>query len=176
MKVAMALFLLPRSTMWLRLTLIQTARNDRRGFTMVEMALVFSMIAIMTAMALPRIARVLQSNRVNGNISTVAADLEQAFAIAARYRRPMRIACDCANGIYTIADRADGTVRLRRALVGDQDLGNMTVVFETQPVDGVTLDVFPSGVSTTRLQVRITSGASTRAVTLSTAGQVRIIP
>ncbi len=143
---------------------------------MVEMALVFTMVAIMTAMSLPRIARILQANRVNGNISTVAADLEQAFAIAARYRRPMRISCTCGAGIYTIADRADGTVRLRRALVGDQDMGNMTLTFETLPIDGVIVDVFPSGVSTTQLRVRITSGVSTRAVTLSTAGQVRIIP
>lgn len=141
---------------------------------MVELALVFTIIAIMTGMAVPMIGRILQANRVNGSISTVAADLEQAFTLAARFRRPMRISCTCGAGIYTIADRADGTVRLRRALVGDSDLGNMTLVF-VQPLAGV-VDVFPSGVSTALLEVRITSGASTRAVTLSTAGQVRIIP
>jgi prepilin-type N-terminal cleavage/methylation domain-containing protein len=146
----------------------------RRGFTMIEMAMVFTLIAIMTAMAIPRIGRIMQSNRVNGVISTVASDMEQAFAISARFRRPMRISCDCANGIYTVADVAGGTVRLRRAVVGDRDLGNMTLAFEL-PVAGI-VDVFPSGVSTTPLRVRITSGQSTRAVTLSTAGQVRIIP
>jgi hypothetical protein len=50
----------------------------------------------------------------------------------------------------------------------------MTLDFEL-PVSEV-VDVFPSGVSTALLRVRITSGVSTRAVTLSTAGQVRIIP
>jgi prepilin-type N-terminal cleavage/methylation domain-containing protein len=142
----------------------------RRGFTMIEMALVFTLIAIMTSMAIPRIGRIIQSNRVNGVISTIASDMEQAFAISARFRRPMRISCDCANGIYTVADVAGGTVRLRRAVVGDRDLGNMTLAFNG------TVDVFPRGVSTAALTVRITSGASTRAVTLSTAGQVRIIP
>lgn len=146
----------------------------RRGFTMIEMALVFTIIAIMAATGIPRIGRIMQSNRVNAAISTVASDMEQAFSISARFRRPMRISCDCANGIYTVADVAGGTVRLRRALVGDQDLGNMTVALEL-PVAG-TVDVFPSGVSSTPLRIRITSGASSRAVTLSTAGQVRIIP
>jgi hypothetical protein len=141
---------------------------------MIEMALVFTLIAIMTSMAIPRIGRIMQSNRVNGVISTIASDMEQAFAISARFRRPMRISCDCANGIYTVADVAGGTVRLRRALVGDQDLGNMTVTLEL-PLAG-TVDVFPRGVSSAFLRMRITSGASTRAVTLSTAGQVRIIP
>ena len=143
---------------------------------MVELALVFTIIAIMTAMMIPKIGRTMQATRVHRTSAIVAADLEQAFTLAARFRKPMRISCDCANATYTVADRADGTVRLRRTLVGDSDLGNMTVVFETIPVDGVTVDIFPSGISTTRLQVRITSGASTRAVTLSTAGHVRIIP
>jgi len=53
-------------------------------------------------------------------------------------------------------------------------LSNMTLTFEI-PVAGI-VDVYPSGVSTTPLRVRITSGASTRAITLSTAGHVRIIP
>jgi hypothetical protein len=86
----------------------------------------------------------------------------------------MRISCVCGSGTYTIADRTGGTIRLSRSLVGDADLGTMTLDFEL-PVSEV-VDVFPSGVSTALLRVRITSGVSTRAVTLSTAGQVRIIP
>jgi len=146
----------------------------RRGFTMIEMALVFTIIAIMTATAIPKIGRIMQASRVNRTASIVAADLEQAFTIAGRFRRPMRVSCTCGTATYTIADRADGTVRLRRVLAGDSDLGNMTVVFNP-PVAGF-VDVFPSGISTALLQVRITSGISTRAVTLSTAGHVRIIP
>lgn len=144
---------------------------------MVELVLTFTLIAILTAMMIPKIGRTMQATRVNRASAIVAADLEQAFTLAGRFRRPMRLSCDCANASYTIADRADATaIRLRRTLVGDSDLGNMTVVFETLPVAGVTLDIFPSGISTTRLRVRITSGISTRAVTLSTAGHVRIIP
>jgi prepilin-type N-terminal cleavage/methylation domain-containing protein len=143
---------------------------NRRGFTMIEMAMVFTIIAIMAATGIPRIGRIMQANRVNSVISTIASDMEQAFAISARFRRPMRIACDCVNGIYTVADVAGGTVRLRRAVVGDRDLGNMTLTFSG------TVDVFPRGVSTAALTVRITSGVSTRAVTLSSAGQVRIVP
>ena len=141
---------------------------------MVELVLTFTVIAILTAMMIPKIGRTMQATQVNRTTAIVAADLEQAFTLAGRFRRPMRISCDCANAIYTVADRNGGTVRLRRTLVGDGDLGNMTVAFEA-PVAGI-VDVFPSGISTTLLRVRITSGSSTRAVTLSTAGHVRIIP
>jgi len=158
-----------------RIVLRQRASyRSRLGFTMVELALTFSIIAILSAMAIPKFRRIMQATQVNRATAIVAADLEQAFTLAGRFRRPMRISCTCGTGTYTIADRAGGTVRLRRTLVGDSDLGNMTLVFNP-PVAGI-VDVFPSGVSTTPLQVRITSGTSTRAVTVSTAGHVRIMP
>ena len=125
-------------------------------------------------MVIPKIGRIMQATRVNRVSAIVAADLEQAFTLAGRFRRPMRISCTCGTGTYTVADLTGGTVRLQRTLVGDSDLGNLTLAFEI-PVAGI-VDVFPSGVSTTMLRVRITSGASTRAITLSTAGHVRIIP
>ena len=141
---------------------------------MIELALTFTVIAIMASMMIPKIGRVMQATRVNRQTAIIAADMEQAFTLAARFRKPMRITCDCPNQTYTVADRSDGTVRLSRRLGQDADLGTITLDFET-PVSEI-VDVFPSGVSTEALTVRITSGVSTRAVTLSTAGHVRIIP
>jgi Tfp pilus assembly protein FimT len=149
-------------------------RSGRLGFTMVELALTFTVIAILAGIIAPRFSRFMQATRIRRQTAIVAADLEQAVTLASRYRRPMRISCTCGTGTYTIADRNGGTVRLRRTLGTDQDLGNVTLTFE-QPVAGI-VDVFPSGVSSALLRVRLTSGNSTRAITLSTAGQVRIVP
>jgi Tfp pilus assembly protein FimT len=150
---------------------ILAPETRRRGFTMVELALTFTIIAIMAGMMVPKIGRIMQSTRVNRTSSIIAADLEQAFTLAARYRRPMRLSCDCAAGTYTVADLAGGTVRLSRTLGQDQDLGAVMLTFSANPVD-----IFPSGVSSAALTARITSGISTRGVTASTAGHVRIIP
>jgi Tfp pilus assembly protein FimT len=138
---------------------------------MVEMAFTFAIVGIMAAMVIPKIGRVMQATRVNRQTAIIAGDLEQAFTLAARLRKPMRLSCTCGTGTYTVADLAGGTVRLRRTLGQDSDLGTVTLTFSTTPVD-----IFPSGVSTGALTARITSGISTRAVTLSTAGHVRIIP
>jgi Tfp pilus assembly protein FimT len=140
---------------------------------MVELALAFVIIALMASMAIPKFRTVLAASRVKQSAAVLASDMEQAFTLAARYRKPMRISCTCGSATYTIADRTGGTVRLTRRLQ-DKDLGNMTLVMEAP--GGGTVDVFPSGVSTNPLRFRITSGNSTKAVTLSTAGQVRIIP
>ena len=153
------------------LTFGHARRCTRRGFSLVELALTLSVLAVMTATMVPKIGRVMQATRVNRTTAILAADLEQAFTLAARFRRPIRLSCTCGTGTYTAADRADGTVRLSRTLGQDADLGTVTLTFDNNPVD-----IFPSGVSTLPLTARITSGISTRAVTLSTAGHVRIIP
>lgn len=141
---------------------------------MVEMAFAFAIMGILALMMFPRIQRVLQASRVSRTAATVATDLERAFTLAGRYRKPMRLACVCGSGTYTVADRTGGTVRLARNLVNAGELGTMTLTFSQTPVD-----IFPSGVvsiAAPPLTVRITSGISTRAVTLTTAGQVRIVP
>lgn len=138
---------------------------------MVELVLTIVLIGIMAAIVTPRFGRVMQATRVNRAIAIVAADLESAFTLAGRQRKPMRITCDCANATYTIADRTGGTVRLSRKLTGDSDLGNVALTFSAAPID-----VFPNGVSTGVLTVTITSGVSTKRVRVSTAGYVRILP
>jgi prepilin-type N-terminal cleavage/methylation domain-containing protein len=146
--------------------------GSRSGFTMIELALTLTVIAIMTAMMIPRFGRTMNSHRVARTAALVAGDLEQAFTMAGRYRKPLRITVTTGTASYTVTDVAGGTLRLSRQL-RDSDLGNMTV---TLPNGGGTVDVFPSGFSTAPLLVRITAGNSTRGISLSTAGLVRIIP
>lgn len=145
--------------------------RSRHGFTMVEMAFAFAVIGIMTMIMVPKIGRVIQANQTRQAAAIVAGDLERAFTLAARYRRPMRLSCVCGSGTYTVADRAGGTVRLSRDLLNGGELGSMTLAFSATPVD-----IFPSGISTLPDTIRISSGISTRTIVMTTAGQVRILP
>ena len=169
-------FVLVTSGMNERLISGHRANAARRAFTMIELALTLTIIAIMTAMMVPKIGRVMQAQRVSRQTAIIAADLEQTFTLAARYRKPMRLSCACGTQTYTLQDRPAGTVRLTRQLGADADLGTLTLTFTTAPTAGGVVDIFPSGVSNNTLTARITSGISTRAVTLSTAGLVRIVP
>ena len=149
---------------------------DRRGFTMVEMVFTFVVIAIMAAMIGTKIGPALRKSQVNRSISLVASDMEAAYSLAARQRKPVRIDCNCGAGTYTVADRA-GTVLLSRNLQADADLGVMTLTFTPgPPTNALPVEIFPPGIGDKTLTVRITSGTSTKAVTVSTVGQIRIIP
>jgi type II secretory pathway pseudopilin PulG len=148
--------------------------QGRLGYTMVELAMVFALIGILSLMGIPKIRQVIRASQVNRTAAIVATDLERAFTVSGRYRKPMRLACVCGSGTYNVVDLAGGIVRLSRNLRADGQLGTMTLTFSETPVD-----VYPSGVAvitTPPLTVRITSGNSTRAVTMTTAGQVRIVP
>jgi prepilin-type N-terminal cleavage/methylation domain-containing protein len=152
----------------------QRGIGSRRGYTMVEMAMAFAIIGILMLMGVPKVRQVIQASQVRRTSAIVATDLERAFTMAGRYRKPMRLSCVCGSGTYSVADRTGGTVRLSRNLQADGQLGKMTLTFSETPVD-----IFPSGVvsiATPPLTVSITYGNSTRVVTMTTAGQVRIIP
>ena len=143
----------------------------RRGFSLVEMLLTVVVLGIMTMIALPKVSTFITHMRVKRATALVAADLEQAFALAGRQRKPVRINCTCASQIYTVADRSGGTTRLTRALGADPDFKLTTLTFSVTPVD-----IFPSGIATSALTVTVGAGGYTRQITLSSAGQVRILP
>jgi prepilin-type N-terminal cleavage/methylation domain-containing protein len=166
----MALFLLLPTSMQLRLEPIRLQGKHRLGFTMIEVMLAITVVAILSGMMIPKIGRTLRSIQVNRAAAIVAGDMEAAFTLAARNRKPMRITWDGGTN-YTVADRNGGTVRLSRALLGDSDIGTITANFN--PVGPI--DVFPHGVSTAAFTVTITGGTSAKAITVSTAGHVRVV-
>ena len=141
--------------------------GSRLGYTLVEMAVAMVVASLLAMMAQQQVGPMIQRTQVNRATASVAADLEAAFSLAARERRPIRISCCTAAG-YTVADRSDGTVRLRRSLV---DYGVTTLVFSASPVD-----IFPSGVASSADTVTIGAAGYTRRIVMTSAGLVRILP
>ena len=141
------------------------------GFTIIELLIAVTVFGIMVAIAMPRISRataIWSTRRIAG---VVANDLESAFSLASRQRRPVRLSCDCANGRYTITDRATGGLLLQRALGAGSGYNMTSLEFSTP-----TVDVFPAGFASAALTVTISGGARTAQIALSTAGQVRVLP
>ena len=141
--------------------------GSRLGFTLVEMAVALVIASLLALIAQQQVGPMIQRSQVNRATAAVAADLESAFSMAARQRRPIRISCCTAAG-YTFADRSDGTVRLQRSLV---DYGVTNLGFSTSPVD-----IFPSGVASSADTVTIGAAGYTRRIVMTSAGLVRILP
>jgi prepilin-type N-terminal cleavage/methylation domain-containing protein len=143
--------------------------SGRSGFTLMDVLITIVLIAILAAMVAPRIQTAIQHARVNRAASVVAGDLELAFTMAARQRKPMRLTTSGA-ATYTIADRSGGTVRYTRNLGAGTDF-NLSISFAP-----TTVDVFPTGVSTAVLTVTVGGTDFTRQLTMTRGGQVLLVP
>jgi len=139
------------------------------GFTLMELTTVIAFVGILAAIVSTRIAPVLTRTSAGQAISVVASDLELAVSIASRQRRPVRLSCDCAAGVYTITDRESGALLFRRVVGGASGGFGVTGLGFSD-----TTDVFPSGVTSGALTVTVSAPGVSRQVTMSTGGFVRI--
>ena len=144
----------------------------RHGFSMMEMLVVIVILGVLSAMVGPAMSRVVRHNRVNRSATLIAADLQNAFAVAARQREPVRIQADANTRSYQFVDRKTGAVLRIRTFYGDTSEYRLTRLTFTP----TTIDVFPSGVSSAALVVDLANGDYARQVTASTAGFIRTLP
>lgn len=148
-------------------------RNGARdGFSMVELVLVVVIVGIMATFAGPSISRIVRHNRTNRAATVITADLQNAFAVAARQRQPVRIVADASTKSYEFTDRATGEVLRIRSFYGDTSEYRLSTLIFTP----ATVDVFPSGVSSSPLVVDLANGDYARQITASTAGFIRMVP
>lgn len=140
-----------------------------RGFTILELVIVMSIMALMAAVAIPKVADTIRHNKVNRAAMIVAGDLQTAFSVAARQRAPVRVSVNTTTKTYTIADRSSGTSIRSRALGSTSEYALSALTFSP-----ATVDIFPTGISSSALTVTVTSGDYSRQVTATRVGMVRL--
>jgi type II secretion system protein H len=140
------------------------------GFSLIEVLVVVVILGIMAGVAGPAMSVMVRHNRVNRATAVITSDLQNAFAVAARQREPVRIQADSVTRSYQFVDRKTGAVlRIRTFYGNSSEYGLNRLVFNP-----ATFDVFPNGVSSAPLTVDLANGDYSKRITASTAGFVRI--
>jgi type II secretion system protein H len=143
----------------------------RAGFTLTELLMVIVILGILATLATPRVYQTVARSKVNQAAGVIAADLEQAVALAGRRRQPVVVTLESAT-TYTVRDRVSsgtGTLRLQRALTLTGDQGVSSLTFSRSP-----LQVFPNGTTDGAFTATVGGAGLTRTVTVTAAGQVRL--
>ena len=140
---------------------------------MLELIVVLAMVGIVVAIIGPRASRAVQRARLDRAATIVANDLESAFALAARQRKPVRLTRGTATGTvqYTLAVRSTGAALLTRHLGRGTEFSLTSIAFSQNVID-----FFPTGRSSQPLNVTLTATTGTRCVTMTRAGFVRVLP
>ena len=149
------------------------AKNHKavaRGFTIMEMLVVIGILGILAAMAGPAMSRIVRHQRTNRAAMVITSDLQNAFAVAARQREPVRIQADAATRSYQFIDRKSGAVLRIRTFYGDTSEYKLSSLVFTP----ATIDVFPSGISSSAVRIDLANGDYSKQITASSAGFIRV--
>jgi prepilin-type N-terminal cleavage/methylation domain-containing protein len=145
-------------------------KSAKRGFSMIELIAVIAILGVLATIAGPAMSRIIRHNRVNRATTIIASDLQNAFAVAARQREPVRIQGDAVTRSYQFVDRKTGAVLRIRTFYGDTSEYRLSTLNFTP----ATIDVFPNGVSSAPLTIDLANGDYSKQITASTAGFVRV--
>jgi Tfp pilus assembly protein FimT len=148
----------------------------RGGFTFIEILVVFVVFAAVATISVRSVGDTLRRDRVAKTGAVLSADIEQAFAIAARQREPVRMVVDRANKRFSIQNRniATPTIYKTRSFSTSGEYG-----VDSLWTNRDTIDIMPNGLATDTLNlaliIRTTGGATyQKAVRVSKGGLVRM--
>ena len=158
----------------MRLTTISHLRA-RKGFSLLEMLIVVILVGIVMSVAGVKMTYIMTQQRVIRAASTIQTDMELAFAVASRNRKPMRIvfSSNAAAIVVSVTNRA-GDTTYRRTNLKELGLSNGQVTSSSPEIT-----VFPNGFASDTLSilVSVTQSGTThkRRVRMSRAGLVKVI-
>jgi prepilin-type N-terminal cleavage/methylation domain-containing protein len=147
----------------------RTQRN-RRGFTIMELLLVVSMIAILATMSLGKSSKILTGWRITRASQTMAEELQQAFALVGRNRRPVII--QFRSDSMTLYMKGRTGIIYRRRYFGinsEYKLKSTDVDFST-----TSLEVYPPGLAADSLSIVISGGGVAKRIRMLRGGLVQI--
>jgi prepilin-type N-terminal cleavage/methylation domain-containing protein len=142
-----------------------------RGFTLIEALLVIVIVGFVSTFALPKMAAIMTEQRLNRAAWALGNQVQVAFGLAMRNRKPIQITFDTSQAQLTIADRA-GTVFTRTGLEAF-NLNRSNVALSRSMVE-----VYPEGLAQDSLLITLSANSAgstaTRRVRMTRGGLVQI--
>lgn len=143
----------------------------RRGFTMLELVVVMSIVGFLAMMSVGKTSRMITGWRVTRAAQAVDQELQSAFALVGRNRKPLTITFDLTKMELRLTDRA-GTVYRRRAfgIYSEYKLKSSDITLSRS-----TLEIYPPGLAADSLSITINRSGTKKRVRMLRGGLVQIL-
>src|SRR6185503_4472623 len=145
--------------------------NARRGFSLIEVLLVLTLIGIAAAVSLPKVSRITSQNRIQRAAQARQLEVQQAYAISGRNRAPIKINWNSTTLQVETTNLAASTVYRRLSLGAGGGYGLISSEISVVPT---TLTVFPNGLANDTLVFSLSRNGYSRRIWVSKSGMVRV--
>lgn len=143
-----------------------------QGFTLLEVLVVLTVMVILAGLGGVQLVASFEHAKVRRAAAILSADLQYAQGIAARQRRPVVVIVNPELRFYVVRDRSTSVVYRQRFLGDETDYSVETL--DADPSSPV--EVFPNGAVRTATTFTIGVKDYERQITVTQAGQVRLLP
>jgi Tfp pilus assembly protein FimT len=129
-----------------------------------------TLAGIVGGLSIGKLSAYMTQQRVAKAAFSITNDLQQAFAVAGRIRRPVRIVIDTTTMQLSITDRAQTTI-IRQVSLGDAyGLKSANVSF----YPATPLEIYPNGLASDTMWIRMQALNTSRYIRVSRAGMVQV--
>ncbi len=147
-------------------------RFSHVGFTIIEMIVVLVIVGLLLGISIGRISATITQQRLNRAAIALSGDLQTAFSLAQRGRKPVTISFNAGSMELSVADAESGTVFRKTSL------GNFNLTSSNVSLSRTSLDVYPAGLASDSLSITLstTLGSTTysQRVRMTRGGLVQI--
>lgn len=157
----------------MRQRIVHTPRSGtarRHGFTMIEIAVVLTVLGLVAAISLGRIMQAVTDWRVARAAQAFAEELQSGFALVGRNRKPVTFTYDTSRMELRLVDRAGTTYRIQS--FGPSSEYHLTPQDVT--LSRPSVEVYPPGLAADSLSFSITKPGKSRRVRMLRGGLVQI--
>ena len=145
--------------------------RSRRGFSLIEVLLVLTLIGIAAAISLPKVSSITSQNRIQRAAQALQLEVQQAYAISGRNRAPVKLAWNSSTLQVQTTNLAGSTIYRTLSLGAGGGYGLISSEISVAPA---TLTVFPNGLANDTLVFSLQRNGYSRRLWVSKSGMVRV--
>lgn len=148
------------------------SRRSKPGFSLIELIFVIVIVGLTLAIGVTGMASAQYRIRADRATSVLSNDIQSAFALVGRDRKPVIVRWDSSRVRFYLTDRT-GTNMYRIRPLGVETEYKLTASAFT--VSDTAFQIYPPGLAANSLTITVTNGnAPTRTLTVSRSGLVSI--